>query len=85
METNEQKSEWTKTRIGNPVILRVPYPLGFYTKWVDGRTIPMPAGKDADADSGRASALAHPFIWKRERHDEQSDEVSFFIVRVSTG
>ena len=52
---------------GNWVVLRVPYPTGFYTKWMDGR-IDDPDGAAGRArGSGRPSARARRSTWRPAR------------------
>jgi len=64
---------------GKLVDLRVPYPLGFFTKNVDGRTtIPTAAGRDASVDD---FWNAHR-VPQRGRHAE-SPKVYKFQVRPS--
>jgi hypothetical protein len=50
---------------GKFVSLRVPYPIGFFTKWMDGR-IDDPKGGWKDEDCSRPSA-AHAISWKVAR------------------
>ena len=53
------------------VVLRVPYPLGFYTKWVDGRIDDPNAGWKG---KGLVGDIRHAYAVSprgRERHDEQ--------------
>ena len=55
--------------------LRVPYPMGFYAKWVDGRIDDPNAGWKG---KGLWSTYAHPHAVPRRRrqgHDEQGREV----------
>jgi hypothetical protein len=64
---------------GKWVILRVPYPLGFYTKWMDGR-IDNPAGCRLERTRAlgvhqHACSVSHG---RRQRHDEQGDEIFSF-------
>ena len=60
---------------GNWVVMRVPYPTGFYTKWMDGR-IDDPAkrleGQGPVGDHQHARAVPHG---DRQGHDEQGDAV----------
>ena len=60
---------------GKWVVLRVPYPTGFYTKWLDGR-IDDPNGRlegpRAVGDGQHARAVPHG---RRQGHDEQGREV----------
>ena len=51
---------------GKWVVLRVPYPTGFYTKWMDGR-IDDPKGGWKGAACGRRSARARRSTWKPAR------------------
>ena len=60
---------------GNWVVLRVPYPTGFYTKWLDGRIDDPKAwleGQGAVDDHQHARALPHG---DRQGYDEQGDQV----------
>jgi hypothetical protein len=59
---------------GKWVILRVPYPMGFYTKWLDGR-IDDPQGGWKGEASGRPSAPARRSHGRRRGHDEQGGTV----------
>ena len=51
---------------GKWVVLRVPYPIGFYTKWMDGRIDDPKAGWKG-RDSGARSARARRSTWKRAK------------------
>ena len=51
---------------GKWVVLRVPYPTGFYTKWMDGR-IDDPKGGWKGEGCGRPSARARPSTWRPAR------------------
>ena len=55
---------------GKWVVLRVPYPLGFYTKWMDGR-IDDPAAGWKGRGLWATSARARPSTWKAARGREQ--------------
>ena len=53
---------------GEFVVLRVPYPMGFYAKgWTVGSTIPRLAGEEEG--SRRPTARGHPFMLRRQRGD----------------
>ena len=58
------------------IVLRVPYPLGYYTKWLDGR-IDDPEGRlerpRAVVDGEHARAISHG---DRQGHDEQGRALS---------
>ena len=58
---------------GKWVVLRVPYPIGFYTKWMDGRIDDPKAGLEGQrtlGDRQHARAVPHG---NRQGHDEQGD------------
>ena len=60
---------------GKFVTLRVPYPLGFYTKWMDGRIDDPDAGwkgRGIWTTVSTQSAVPHG---DRQGNDEQGDEV----------
>ncbi len=60
---------------GKFVNLRVPYPLGFYAKWMDGRIDDPKAGwkgKGLWATTGNAHTIPHG---RRQRHEAQGREV----------
>ena len=60
---------------GKFVTLRVPYPLGFYTKWMDGRIDDPNAGWKGRGVWTTISTRT-PFHMETGRgHDEQGDEV----------
>ena len=55
-------------------MLRVPYPLGFYTKWMDGRIDDPEGGLEGARAVGHgehARAVPHG---DRQGHDEQGDQ-----------
>ena len=57
------------------MVLRVPYPLGFYTKWMDGRIDNPKGGLEGQGPVGHdqhARAVPHG---NREGHDEQGLQV----------
>ena len=60
---------------GKWVVLRVPYPLGFYTKWMDGRIDDPQSGLEGQrlvVDGQHPRAVPHG---SRQGHDEQGREV----------
>ena len=60
---------------GKWVVLRVPYPTGFYTKWMDGRIDDPKGGLEGQGtldDDQHARPVPHG---DGEGHDEQSDQV----------
>ena len=61
---------------GKWVVLRVPYPMGFYTKWLDGRIDDPNAGwkgRGLWAHDQHARAVPHG---DGQGHDEQGDASS---------
>ena len=52
---------------GNWVVMRVPYPLGFYTKWMDGRIDDPAKAAGRARGCGRPSARARRSTWRPAR------------------
>jgi hypothetical protein len=74
INTGNQSEGLLVLKDGKWVVLRVPYPMGFYTKWLDGRIDdPTPAGRGAG--SGPRSAPARPSTWRAGRGHQQGDPV----------
>ena len=66
INTGNESEALLALKDGEWVKLRVPYPLGFYTKWMDGR-IDDPVRDGRAEGSGQPSAPALLSTWKEER------------------
>src|SRR3712207_8722766 len=61
---------------GKWVVLRVPYPMGFYAKWLDGR-IDDPDRKSTRLNSSHANISYAVFCLKKKTHHELINNPSY--------